>query len=330
MLSQILKTALNLPDRIKSICYVQFWAWIGWFPFLFYSTTWVGEVYFRHHPEAQASEDAVGDVGRIGSFSLIIFSIITLIGSISLPWVIEAPDTDSNKRAFTPRPHPAIGQFVKPLKSLIGERKPTLLTAWQLSHVLYACTMCLAPLVRSVRMATILVSICGIPWTLTCWAPFTFMGVEVNRLSMPSGTQTNGSAHRRHSYTGSADLSSPSDSPRLLHLNHLDGDMDEEKQPFVLDERESTNTTGETAGVYLGILNLFCTVPQFIATLISWVVFSILEPGKSAELHGDAEHEAIKDAAGRPNGIGVCLFIGALSTFGAAYTTRRLRPRVKG
>ena len=328
MCSQIIRTALHLPDRIKAICYVSFWAWIGWFPFMFYSTTWVGEVYFRHHPEAQASEDAVGDVGRIGSFSLIMFSIITLFSSVGLPWVLESPDADTNKRPFTPRPHPAISQFLKPLTS---SKKPTLLTAWQLGHLLFACTMCLAPLVRSVRMATILISICGIPWTLSCWAPFTFMGVEVNRLSMPGGAQTNGSAHRRASRPSSIDTSSPPDSPKILHLNHLDRDLEEEKQPFVLDnDRESTNTTGETAGVYLGILNLFCTIPQFLATLISWVVFSILEPGKSAELHGEAEKQAIKDAANRPNGIGVCLFIGALATFGAAYMTRRLRPKTKG
>lgn len=40
MFSQILHTALNLPENIASICRIQFWCWIGWFPFLFYSTTW--------------------------------------------------------------------------------------------------------------------------------------------------------------------------------------------------------------------------------------------------------------------------------------------------
>lgn len=33
----------DLPPRIQAICNVQFWSWIGWFPFLFYGSTWVGE-----------------------------------------------------------------------------------------------------------------------------------------------------------------------------------------------------------------------------------------------------------------------------------------------
>ncbi|KAK4690255.1 hypothetical protein P7C71_g6489, partial [Lecanoromycetidae sp. Uapishka_2] len=87
MISKILKTTMHLPDRIQAICWVQFWAWIGWFPFLFYSTTWVGEVYFRYHPEtnATASKDTLGDIGRVGSLSLVVFSIITFAGSVLLP-----------------------------------------------------------------------------------------------------------------------------------------------------------------------------------------------------------------------------------------------------
>jgi solute carrier family 45 protein 1/2/4 len=40
MFTHIMHTALNLPENIAAICRVQFWCWIGWFPFLFYSTTW--------------------------------------------------------------------------------------------------------------------------------------------------------------------------------------------------------------------------------------------------------------------------------------------------
>jgi solute carrier family 45 protein 1/2/4 len=40
MFTQIINTAMNLPDNIAAICRITFWCWIGWFPFLFYSTTW--------------------------------------------------------------------------------------------------------------------------------------------------------------------------------------------------------------------------------------------------------------------------------------------------
>lgn len=331
MISKILKTTMHLPDRIQAICWVQFWAWIGnnvppfprtvqltragWFPFLFYSTTWVGEVYFRYHPEtnASASKDALGDVGRVGSLSLVVFSIITFIASILLPFVVQSPDT-ARSRPFTPRPPAFLGPFA-PLVTALNKYKPDLLTAWQFSHIIFAGAMCMAPFVRSLQMATIIVSICGIPWALACWAPFAFMGVEINRLTTPSTMLANGSSYRRLSNSND-DFSSPAPSPTFLRLNHLDRDDD---------ASSSDSSTGETAGIYLGILNLFTTLPQFVGTFISMIVFSILEPGKSPELHEDLGEEDVAKAADGPNAIAVCLFIGALSAVGAAYATTRMK-----
>jgi len=276
-------------------------------------------VYFRYHPEADASasKDTLGDVGRIGSLSLVVFSIITFFGSILLPWVVRSPDTDRN-RNFTPRPPPALG----PLVNFLYNNRPDLLTAWQWSHLIFAGAMFLAPFVRSLRMATILVSVCGIPWALACWAPFAFMGVEINRLNAPTTMYANGSTYRRLSNSGPGyDLESPAPSPTLLRLNHLDRD---------LDDGTSDNSTGETAGIYLGILNLFTTLPQFVGTFISMVVFSVLEPGKSPELHEDGSTEDVQKASEGPNAIAVCLFIGALSAIVAAYATTRMKAVTKG
>ncbi|MCJ1349298.1 hypothetical protein MMC31_007534 [Peltigera leucophlebia] len=331
-ISKILKTTLHLPDRIQAICWVQFWAWIGifhlagWFPFLFYGTTWVGEVYFRYSTGASTSEstDKLGDVGRVGSLSLVIFSIITLTASVTLPWLVKSPDFERGR--FTPRPPPTIA----PLVTTMAKYKPDLVTAWMYSHLIFAFAMGLTPFVRSLHMATVLVSICGMyvfhlclvlvpilvqvplircgdsSWALTSWAPFTFMGIEINRLTTVP-----------NSYRPlSDDLSTPTSSPTLLRLHHRDGEPE-----------DSDSSTGETAGVYLGIHNLFTTLPQFVGTFISMLVFSILEPGKSELLHdvpeADAENlAAIKNA---PNAISVCMFIGALSAIGAAYATKRMK-----
>lgn len=84
---------------------------------------------------------------------------------------------------------------------------------------------------------------------------------------------------------------------------------------------ESSSAEGALAGVYLGILNLFTTLPQFIGTFISMAVFHILEPGHSPELHEGKVDEGRQG----PNAIGVCLFIGALCALGAAYATHRFR-----
>lgn len=153
------------------------------------------------------------------------------------------------------------------------------------------------------------------------------MGIEINRLTTPS-----------HPYRSlSEDFSSPATSPPFLRLHHRDFDRNDPDDPI------ADSSTGETAGIYLGILNLFTTLPQFVGTFIGMIVFSILEPGKSEVLHKDLEEAGIdgesaaaaaaerlaKVAGGedKPNAIAVCLFIGALSAVGAAYATRRMKMR---
>jgi len=44
------------------------------------------------------------------------------------------------------------------------------------------------------------------------------------------------------------------------------------------DEEDAQPSTGELAGVYLGVSNVYTTLPQFVGTFISWIVFTLLEP----------------------------------------------------
>jgi solute carrier family 45 protein 1/2/4 len=86
---------------------------------------------------------------------------------------------------------------------------------------------------------------------------------------------------------------------------------------------KDVDSTGELSGLYFGILNIYNTLPQFIGTFISLIVFSILEPGKSPELSDadPSEHHATDG----PNAISICLLIGAFSSLGAAYATKKLK-----
>ena len=147
----------------------------------------------------------------------------------------------------------------------------------------------------------------GRPWALASWAPFAFLGIEVN--GMGSMATRSGESYRSLSQDDSIELERPS-SPSLLHLQH--------------GPEEAVASTGELSGIYFGILNIYTTLPQFVGTFISMIVFSILEPGKSPELAHDAHPDEHHSTDG-PNAIAVCLFIGALSTLGAAYATRRLK-----
>lgn len=133
---------------------------LGWFPFLFYSATWVGETYFRFDATGQehVEKDMVSEIGRIGSTTLIVFSCITLTTSVTSPWLIRTPDEDTN--SMMPRTPSGIGGSGDVLPRT--RRKPALITVWLYSHFIFVCAMALAPFVTSLRMASTLVAMCGL------------------------------------------------------------------------------------------------------------------------------------------------------------------------
>lgn len=150
----------------------------------------------------------------------------------------------------------------------------------------------------------------------------TFLGVEVNRLSTGSG---NTSEYQRLADAQEFELTSRASSDIPLSLLHGDGQEGDEASTG---HGDHVSSTGELSGIYFGILNIFTTLPQFVGTFISAIVFAILDPGKSPELAGggeDGEVAAPDATASGPNAISVCLFIGAMSSLYGAYVTRRLR-----
>lgn len=153
---QIYRTTMTVPPKIQAILWCQFWSWIGWFPFLFYGTTFVGETYFRYDAphEIKESKDALGDIGRIGSMSLVVFSFVSSFGSFLLPLLIKSPDEDK----FTQRPPASIARFVQ----AYNKYKPDLLGAWFVGHLMFSAAMFLAPFASSFRFATSLIAFCGL------------------------------------------------------------------------------------------------------------------------------------------------------------------------
>ncbi|KFA66313.1 hypothetical protein S40285_01919 [Stachybotrys chlorohalonatus IBT 40285] len=298
---QISSTLFHLPPRIRTICWAQFWSWIGWFPFLFYSTTWVGETYFRYDvpKDAQPSQDVLGEIGRIGSTALTMYSIVTFIGAFVLPLVVKSPEDEGIIR----RPPQAFAAWL----ARFSHVKPDLLTTWVYGQLLFAAAMSLAPFAASFRFAAILVCLCGLPWTVAMWAPTAFLGVEVNKMS---GAGDGTTPYRRLSDAPGIEL------PELGRTDSDNADLEGPASP--------SSPTGELSGVYFGILNIFTTLPQFLGTFISSVVFSILEPGQSPELAGDKETDTTPATDG-PNAIAVCLFIGAMCSIVGSFVTRKLR-----
>ncbi|CAE6466698.1 unnamed protein product [Rhizoctonia solani] len=170
----IWENILTLPRTIRSICLVQFFSWIAWFPVLFYSSTWVGDIYKATAMENGRVEDDPtlhDDATRIGSLALLYSSILSFAVSIVAPFFIR-----SNRGAGSDAPRGAMDKLKISLGGL-----------WSLSQGIFACSMMATLLPQTVTSATIIITITGFCWAVSQWVPFSLLG-EAILLSAPDYT----------------------------------------------------------------------------------------------------------------------------------------------
>lgn len=330
-------------------------------------------MYARHQNGLPSSEDetsdvtdTVGHIARIGSMALVVFSCVTLISSVLLPPFVRKPDDE--RKSTRPDDEPSrlaqlwqqsrIPQIFQFLVDKARPVRPSLTIAWVIGHGLFAFAMFCAPFVHSVSGATFVVGLCGLPWAVTCWAPFALLGdeiakmgrtedgyemVETERRSPPpsydqiekerashedgdpeSSTARRDSldsvlsgAHSEDVEVFNDDPSRPSEEQRVLRLGQRDSEMLLRPFPVHLHEPAPTN---DVAGEMLGIMNVFVTLPQFIMTFVSSIVFAILEPGKSKELT-----EGKSEGNGGVSAIAVVMVIGGIGSLVAGWLTMKLR-----
>lgn len=342
----------KLPPQISKVCQVQFFAWIGWFPFLFYITTYIGEIYvepfFAENPNMTPAEvdETWEHATRIGTFALLIFALTTFAASVFLPMVVastyKAPApplrTPMTPGARTPRTPPspltpttrnretqaASGYFgYNPantasqlsLPSLSKQnqtrltrlrralpsfqlRNLTLRRAWLLSHLLFALLMWCTLLVRTVTAGTILVALVGIPWAMTNWAPFALIAAEISKRDAIRRGQL-----RPHAGTAPTTPGSSTD------------DAQAARDAELLARGEDPSEGADQAGVVLGIHNVAIAAPQVIATLVSSVIFRLLQKPRGST--GD-------------DSVAWVLRFGGLAAVVAAWFTRRVGEEGEG
>ncbi|KAM4054794.1 MFS/sugar transport protein [Hirsutella rhossiliensis] len=245
--------------RTRRVCQVQFCAWVGFFPLLFYTSSYIGEIYIqpylRANPNMTPEElDALYEQAtRIGTFALLVNAVVSLSTNVFLPFFI-APTFDS-------RPVAAKGRQEAP-RSLLGLlRIPgfSLKRAWLGSLVLFAGAMFCTPFVRSVEAATVLIGVAGITWAMALWAPWAIISAEISRrdaLDRARKLEANMAPRPTNQAAASGESSwSPGSGSGS-------------------DEQESPADTDQ-AGVILGIHNMAIALPQIIATVGSSIIFKI-------------------------------------------------------
>jgi solute carrier family 45 protein 1/2/4 len=182
---EVFTSIKQLPPQTRKVCEVQFMAWIGFFPQLFYSSSYVGDIYVQPYLEKNPNmtpaeiDQLYEKATRVGTFALLVYAITSLATNVLLPFFI-APTYDSpssasirSQKSYTTRTTRLLDKLVIPWL--------TLRRAWLCSHVIFATCMFSTLIVRSVGAATALIGIVGISWALTLWAPFAIISAEVSK-----------------------------------------------------------------------------------------------------------------------------------------------------
>lgn len=162
----------SMPFRVRCVCFVQFFAWMGWFGFLFYSTSYVSRLYIAESRRRGVEHsDSLGDAGiRLGTFASLLSAAIALATTVIAPHIASMSPVLSltEKTMF------------KGLKSRGGsERWRQTHVIWAESLLLYAfCTFCTI-FISSTNAAILIIALTGVSWGVTQWAPFALLGEEI-------------------------------------------------------------------------------------------------------------------------------------------------------
>lgn len=260
----------RLPPQTKKVCIVQFCAWIGFFPMLFYTSSYIGEIYVQPyleenpHMTPEEVDKLYERATRVGTFALLIFSITSLVTNVFLPFFI-APTYDKVPVGEAP------GEGTVTSLRTYDEKKSwtdrliipglTLRRAWMYSQLLFMGSMLCTVLVRTVPAATVLVGLVGITWALTLWAPFAIISAEISRRD---------ALMRQRKRVFDSALTGPgASSPATPGFDGYTSDQDH--------KLDGSEDEADQAGVILGIHNMAIAAPQIIATVGSSLIFKIFQ-----------------------------------------------------
>lgn len=309
----------RLPPQIYKVCTVQFCAWVGFFPMLFYTSSYIGEIYVEPFLEAnphmtpEELDRLYEQATRVGTFALLIYSITSLCTNVFLPFFIaptydgrHADQQKQNKSQHQQHRQQGRQQqlFVvdgSAAAAAIGdgpknEKKAkswlaylvipgfTLRRAWMLSLLLFSGSMFCTVLVRSVAAATFLIGLVGITWALTLWAPWAIISAEISNRD--------------------AQIRARKQAARLARGENGDAASDAQ------DEEDEEEEEVDQAGVILGIHNMAIAAPQIIATVGSSIIFRFLQKPRGTP--GD-------------HSIAVVMALGGVTVLLAAYYVHKIQ-----
>ncbi|KAL8913462.1 MAG: hypothetical protein Q9171_001755 [Xanthocarpia ochracea] len=303
---QIYRSARRLSPQIRKVCEVQFFNWIGWFPFLFYVTTYIGQLHvnpiFRANPNMSPAEidEAWASATRVGSFALLIFAITSFSSNMLLPFLVvptyRAPPPPKRTSSFhSPlSTHRSGNQTTTPLGTPLPMSAsmtsffpppPDEASHSRLTRLLSLAQIPWLTLRRAWILSHLLFALCmGLTFFITTPFAATILAGVVG-------------------LSWALSLWAPF---ALISAEISKRDAEARKTGGVNDDQ---------AGVVLGLHNVAISAPQILATLVSSAIFRIAQKGRGEP--GD-------------DSVGWVMRFGGVAALMAAYMTSRLREEGAG
>ncbi|CAE6519365.1 unnamed protein product [Rhizoctonia solani] len=302
----VCRSLRSLPHEVKSVCAIQFFSWMGWFPAMFFGTVWIGDIYIGEalrlgDPRPLTDPTLRAEGTRAGSRAMFYGALLTLGTSILLPYFVKDPDLRAKGMESV-----SLGAEDESgaSRSAAQHQRQTfnftieLSLCWQIVHVMFAILLLSTGFVTSVRAATAVFALQGLCSAATHWIPFAIIATA---------------AHKDASRS-----TRPGE-------QYLASDLSE--QEYLLESSTSRSNRSELAGdapnragLFLGIHNIFVVLPQFLSISLSAIIFSIRDPGRS--VLGGAPAEFIGDQ--KISSLTLILSVGGLNSLVAAVLTRKM------
>ncbi|KAG8849514.1 hypothetical protein FRB91_009834, partial [Serendipita sp. 411] len=275
VINNITKAITKLPKPIRRVCIVQIFAFIGWFPFLFYATVWMGEVMAYEI----GGEPTVADATRAGELALLLSSIVSVVVGTVLPYLAQRDTRLLSKGDDDEDEDEEISRIRAMVRSWKAEAarmgRPLHLPAmpfmlrniWTGGLLLFGLLMMSTFFVSTVVQATVVIALVGISWAIACWVPFAIImeflkEVDAAASAPPVAPQSYATRRGTHGRVASSPaiwrgMQDPRNSERTPLLR---------RQSLRLDYEAETGEipTPMAGGTVLGIHNLAIVLPQFI------------------------------------------------------------------
>ena len=304
------------PPKVKQLCLIQFFASMGWFPIMFWSTSYIGELYLDDRSLDQVDDHIVDEATRIGTRAMLFQAITSLSTAIIMPYLIQPlikiNEIDNENK------------LLKFVKKFIPSSLLDLSSLWTFSHLLFAISIFSTIFTSNYKISTAFIAMVGFTWAFAMWAPFSLVGESI-LLDSKENDDVNYIPINNSNIV---------ENEVLFNNNVNDYEYDESNQqprfPPTISSTSSTlnehqqqqplpKTAASQAGVMLGILNVSMVIPQFLITGIASVIFKLMEPSN----HLGKRSASADFSNTNAKGIGIVMRIGACAAFIAAILSYR-------